>query len=440
MATDVQNWTKAYNKKNPKATDAARKAALAKWQRARGQSSGAATGTNPGNSLPTGWGMTRTPDILGSWAAKPNLDPTDYEIEQGQDKKYYARKRTELTGLESYQKEALKKWDSDSTNRGTLLTGAEQQAVNAASTIGNAASGRMSDLAGIIQSAPQSQGLGGVSTGSGVTQQTGSADQRAAALSAGAGAQLAATQMATSAAEQAKSVPTLAAYSMASLANKARSDDSATRQKLLSAFRASNAEAAAAKDEAIAQTYTDQARLLAAAIQSGGRITAEQLSQMGQNFRTTQTNETSLANNAADNATSTANNDATAGAQANRDAAKRRDDFVNNISYRIDGQLTTGVNADGKPTESLKGGTDMPMAVINDAISQKIPLGPVLAKVASSNRGKVIRKPRIAMQILQKMLAAGIPRATAVLTIQRNLGVNLSPGGGVVAGPPSPGR
>lgn len=440
MATDKQNWTKAYNKKNPNATPAARAAAFQAWQKARNRrgSGGGQSAATP--QLPEGWGMNKTPDILGSWANKPNLNVDEYEVEKGLDGKYYARKRTELTGLEPYQKLAVSKWDTDSANRSNLMSGVESQAINAATTIGNAGSARMSDLASIIQAAPQSQGLGGVQSGGGMTQQTQSADQRASALSAGANAQLAATQMATAASQQAKNAPTLAGYAMASLANKARSDDSATRQKLISAFRSSNAEAKAAKDEAIAQTYTDQARLLAAAIQSGARITAEQLSQMGQNFRTTQTNETSLANNAADNATSTANNAATTGAQARQDAAKRRDEFVGNIAYRIDGTLTTGVNADGKPTESLKGGTDMPMSVINDAISQKIPLGPVLAKVAGTNRGKVIKKPRIAMQILQKMLAAGIPRATAIDTIRRNLGVNLAPGGGVVAGPPSPGR
>ena len=439
MATDKQNWTKAYNKKNPNATAAARKAAFEKWQKAR--SRGTTTkDTSPGATLPSGWGMTRGPDVLGSWANRPNLDPTEYEIEQGQDKKFYARKRTELTGLEGYQKQAIAKWDADAAARSGLMSGVETQAVNASRAIGDSGAARMADLATLIQASPQSQALGGVSTSGGTTQQTSSPDQAASGEAAGSAARLAAVQMATSAQEQAKNAPTLAGYSMASLTNQARSNDSATRQKLLSAFRQSNTEAQSAKDTAIARTYSDQARLLAAAIQSGARLTAEQIQQMGENFRTTQSNETSLANNAADNETSVTNTTTTANNDARAKRVQTTNDFVGKIVNRIDGVLSTTVDSTGKETEKLTGGGEMPMSLINEALSRKIPLGPVLSAIAGTNRGKAIRKPRTAMQIYQKMIAAGIPRRTALLTIQRNLGVNLAPGGGVVAGPPSPRR
>jgi hypothetical protein len=161
---------------------------------------------------------------------------------------------------------------------------------------------------------------------------------------------------------------------------------------------------------------------------------------MGQNARTTQTNETALSMNNDDNATSSQNNQNTTNSKARADRIKRRDDFVGGIKLRLDGEYTSGIDANGKPTSSIKGGTEMPMAVINDAIAQKIPLGPVLAAVAGSARGKVIRKPQAAQQILAKMVAAGIPRNTAIAVIARQLGVDLRPGGGVVAGPPSPVR
>ena len=161
---------------------------------------------------------------------------------------------------------------------------------------------------------------------------------------------------------------------------------------------------------------------------------------MGQNARATQANETALTMNNDDNVTTTNTNLNTTNAAQNKERAKTRDTFVNGIKERLDGTFTSGVDANGKATSSTKGGTEMPMSVINDAIARKIPLGPVLAAVAGSARGKAIRKPAAAKQILAKMLAAGIPYATAIAAIQTNLQVNLRPGGGVTAGPPSPVR
>jgi len=435
VATDKQNWTKAYNKKNPNATAAARQAAFVKWQKARSRST-APKDTSPGATLPSGWGMTRGPDVLGSWASRPNLDPTEYEIEQGQDKKYYARKRTELTGLEGYQKQAVAKWDADAAARSGLMSGVETQAINASRAIGDSGAARMSDLAALIQASPQSQALGGVSTGSGTTQQTSSPDQAASGEAAGSAARLAAVQMATSAQEQAKNAPTLAGYSMASLTNQARSNDSATRQKLLSAFRQSNAEALAAKDASIARTYSDQARLLAAAIQSGAKLTAEQIQQMGANFRNTQNNETSLANNAADNQTSTDNTTTTTNNAARAARVKATNEFVGRIASRMDGDVST---SDGKVT--IKGGDTGWQQIVNEAIARKVPLGPVLRTVASTQRGRALSgNPKFALWIMRRMRSAGIPERTAISTIASTLNVNLAPGGGVFAGPPSPRR
>lgn len=439
MATDVQNWTKAYNKKNPKATDAMRKAALAKWQKAKkGGGAGAGTGTNPGNSLPVGWGMTRGPDVLGSWANKPNLDPTEYEIEQGQDKKYYARKRTELTGLEGYQKDAIRKWDADTANRSNLMSGVETQAVNAASTIGNAGAARMSDLATLIQSAPQSQALGGVATGSGATQQMQSSDQQAPAQSAGANARLAAVQMATAAEQQAKAAPTLAGYSMASLTNQARSNDAATRQKLLSAFRTSNAEAQAAKDTAIAKTYSDQARLLAASIQSGARITAEQISQMGENYRNTQDNEVSLANNAADNATSGANNAANNAATAGADRTKATRAFVATIPTLLMGKQSESTDASGKTTRTVTQAGVSPMAVLQQGLAQGIPAGPILAALMGQNtpalnklwkpNARKTNRPK-AIEVGRLLLSKGVSPRNVQRVVLRYMGIDLGPNG-----------
>lgn len=439
MATDKQNWTKAYNKKNPNATAAARNAAFQAWQKAKKGGSG---GSSTKTQLPEGWGMDKTPDILGSWASKPNLNVDDYEVEKGLDGKYYARKRTELTGLEPYQKQAIARFDSDTASRSNLMSGVESQAINASRAIGDAGAARMADLASIIQSAaPASQGLGGVSTGGGATQQTQSADQQAGANAAGANARLAATQVAAGAQQQAQAAPTLAGYAMSSLTNQARSNDSATRQKLLSAFRSSNADALAAKNKSIAQTYTDQARLLAAAIQSGSRITAEQLSQMGQNFRNTQSNETSLANNAADNATSTANTGANNAADARADKVKTTNAFIGKIASRMDGEPSTVDDGKGGTKVTIKGGGTGWQQIVNEALAQKIPIGPVLASIKSTQRGRGLNgNAKFAMWILKRMKASGIPDRTAIQAINNNLGVNLAPGGGVIAGPPSPRR
>ena len=437
MATEKENWTKAYNRKNPKATAAARAAAYKTWQDKR-NSAGNGTTTPTPLGLPTGWGMEKGPDIVGSWKTKPNLNSDEFEIEQGTDKKWYGRRITELTGLDPWMKQAVSKWDTDQANRSSLLSGIEAQAVNASKTIADAGAARMKDLATLVNApAQQSQALGGVA---GAPQQVASGDQQAGGIAAGSAAKLAIAQMADNANTVAASAPTIAANSIATLANRERSDSATNRQKLISAFQTTVANAKSATSKALAQTYTDQARLLAAAIQSGAKITAEQLNQMGQNARTTQTNETSLANNAADNATSVTNNTNTANARSSADRAKRRDDFVGGIKTRLDGELTTGVGADGKPTSSIKGGTEMPMSVINDALAQKIPMGPVLAAVAGSARGKAIKKPGPAQQILAKMVAAGIPRATAIAVIGRQLGIDLRPGHGVVAGPVLPGR
>jgi hypothetical protein len=437
MATDKQNWTKSYNRANPNATAAARAAAFRSWQNKR-NGTGGTTNTNTPLGLPDGWGMEKGPDIVGSWKAKPNLNSDEFDVQQGTDKKWYGRRITELTGLDPWMRQAVSKWDTDQANRSNLLSGIESQAVNASRTIADAGAARMKDLAALVNApAQQSQALGAVAGG---PQQMASGDQQAGGIAAGSAAKLAISQMADNANTVAASAPTIAANSIATLANKERSDSAVTRQKLISAFQTTVAEAKAAKSKALAQTYTDQARLLAAAIQSGAKITAEQLNQMGQNARTTQTNETALSMNNDDNTTSSQNNQNTTNSQARADRVKRRDDFVGGIKLRLDGEYTSGIDANGKATSSIKGGTEMPMAVINDAIAQKIPLGPVLAAVAGSARGKAIRKPKAAQQILAKMVAAGIPRNTAIAVIARQLGVDLRPGGGVVAGPPSPVR
>ena len=408
------------------------------YARKKAKSAPATTPANAPLGLPDGWGMTRTPDIIGSWAAKPNLSPDQYEVGQGSDKKWYGRPVTELTGLDPWMKQAIAKSDANDAYRNNVMTGVTEQAVSASKGMAEAGAKRMTDLAAMVNApAQQSQALGGVAGG---PQQMTSPDSQAGGIAAGEAAKIAISQMAREANTSAAGAPTLARSAITSLANTERSNASMDRAKLVSAFQGSVTAAKAATSKAMAQTYTDQARLLAAAISSGAKLTAEQINQMGQNARATQANETALTMNNDDNFTTTNTNLNTTQSAQNKERAKTRDTFVNGIKERLDGTFTSGVDANGKATSSTKGGTEMPMSVINDAIARKIPLGPVLAAVAGSARGKAIRKPAAAKQILAKMLAAGIPYATAVAAIQTNLQVNLRPGGGVIAGPPSPVR
>lgn len=441
MATDKQNWTKAYNKKNPKATAAQRAAAFAAWQKAKkGRAgSGGGGGANTPMQLPEGWGMTKGPDIVGGWTNKPNLNADEFELAQGLDKKWYGRRLGELSGLEPWMKTAVQKWDSDQANRSSLMTGLQTQAVNAAQTLADAGSARLTDLAKIAnQSSQQSQALGGVAGG---PQQMSSPDARAGSVAADSAARAALTSAATAATQAAPNATTLASNSIGTLINRDRSESAATRQKLLTAFRESVASANAAKDKAIAQTYTDQARLLAAAIQSGARLTSEQISQMGQNFRTTQTNETSLANNAADNATSTANAGAGTAARAGAARTKKTNAFVAEIPKLVDGTTSVSVGADGKTSTTVSGGGNGWEYVMGQAIAQGIPLGPVLGALAStSTLGKVLRgNRRNATRIALWMRSKGIPNATIRQVISKHLGVDVGANAGV-AGPPSPGR
>jgi hypothetical protein len=438
VATDKQNWTKAYNKKNPKATAAQRATAFASWQKSKGRGSGGSGGGNTPLGLPEGWGMTKTPDMVGSWANKPNLSSDEFEVAQGTDKKWYGRRLNEFTGLEPWMRDAVKKWDTDQTNRSNIMSGVQTEAINAARGLADSSAGRLTDLAKIAsQSSQQSQALGGVAGGP--QQMATSADAQAGAVAAGSAARAALTNAATSANQLAPSATTLATNAMTTLTNNARSESAATRQKLLSAFRSTVAAANAAKDTAIAKTYSDQARLLAAAIQSGARITEEQLSQMGQNFRNTQTNETSLANNAADNQTSVQNNTANNNAAANAASAKRRDTFVAAIPGMLAGKSSTTLDANGNIkslTESVAPASWK--TVVQQAVGQKIPLGPVLASLASQR--PALRGNRAwAGWIASQMRSARMPNRTIQQTILRSLGVDVGTNGGL-AGPGSPGR
>jgi hypothetical protein len=218
--------------------------------------------------------------------------------------------------------------------------------------------------------------------------------------------QLAATQAATSAQQAAEAKPGIAQYAMQSLANRQTSADSAKRQELVNAYRKLKSAEATAESEAIARNYSDQARLIAAAIQSGASITREQLSQMGQNFRNTQDNETSVYNNNVDAAVSSGNNTNTTTNSAANARRKSRDTFVTSIPNLLEGRASVRTNPTTGEIESVteQRAPMNPQQVINQAIAMKIPMGSV---ITAMNARPELRNQPFRNWLVRRLRASG---------------------------------
>ena len=378
MASERANWLKAYRRKNSSAKwgDSTTDKAYARWKAAKNRKS------DP-SRLPEGWGTDRT-GIAGSWRDKPNLNTDEWELDQNTDGLWFGRRRTELTGLDPWMKQSVGKWDRDAAARAALTKAAGDQATSSVRAIGTAGAASMKDLAGLIN-----------------TKMQGNAEASAGSGAMSAAQQLAATQAAASAQRSAETQPGIAQYAMQSLANRQASDDSAKRAELVNAYRKLKSAEATAESEAIAQSYSDQARLIAAAIQSGASITREQLSQMGQNFRNTQDNETSVLNNNVDAATSASS---TAAAD-NRQRAKNTQSFISAIPGLLEGKSSVRVGTNGE-VESITE-TKAPMnaqGVINQAIAMKIPMGSV---IRAMNARPELRKQPFRNWLVRRLRASG---------------------------------
>lgn len=423
MATEFQNWLKAYRRKKPNAAvNKDTKAAYQRWKDKRAGRSGGGTGTTPKPpSLPDGWGTTRTPDVLGSWKDKPNLNPNDYEIGQNADGAYFARPRTEMTGLQPWMVQSLRRFDDDARKRQELIGGVQTQGINANKAIGDAGATRMNDLATLIQT------------------RSGTGEAGAGAQAGMAAAQEAATQAAANAQNAATNSNTLLTASLASLANKERSDTAASRQSIMQAYRNTIAAADNAKTAAIAKTYTDQARILAASIQAGARITEQQISDLNANLRNTQDNETSIANNALDNVTSGNNAGNNAAGKARAANAKKRDEYLKKIPDMLRGDISVTTGADGRSSSTVRRAPMGWQAVINDAAAKGIPLGSVLGVIASDpSVGAALKRNRtFQTQVANLLRSKGVPAKTVRAVMRKHLGVDPGANPGVF-GPPSP--
>lgn len=385
MASERANWLKAYRRKNKKAGwgDANTVKAYNRWKAAK---SGGKTDEPAG--LPEGWGTDRT-GIAGSWKDKPNLNVDDWELDQNSDGLWFGRRRTELTGLDPWMKQSVGKWDRDAAARAALTKAAGDQATSAVRAVSQAGAKSASDLATLIN-----------------TKMQGNAEASAGSGAMAAAQQLAATQAATSAQQAAEAKPGIAQYAMQSLANRQASSDSAKRQELVNAYRKLKSAEATAESEAIARNYSDQARLIAAAIQSGASITREQLSQMGQNFRNTQDNETSVYNNNVDAAVSSGNNTNTTTNSAANARRKSRDTFVTSIPNLLEGRASVRTNPTTGEIESVteQRAPMNPQQVINQAIAMKIPMGSV---ITAMNARPELRNQPFRNWLVRRLRASG---------------------------------
>lgn len=385
MASERANWLKAYRRKNKKAggwNDANTVKAYNRWKAAK------SGGEKKPAGLPEGWGTDRT-GIAGSWKDKPNLNVDDWETAQNSDGLWFGRRRTELTGLDPWMKQSIGKWDRDAAARAALTKAAGDQATSAVRAVGQAGAKSASDLATLIN-----------------TKMQGNAEASAGSGAMAAAQQLAATQAATSAQQAAEAKPGIAQYAMQSLANRQASTDSAKRQELVNAYRKLKSAEAEAQSEAIAQNYSDQARLIAAAIQSGASITREQLSQMGQNFRNTQDNETSVLNNNVDAAVSSGNNANTTTNSATNARRKSTQTFITSIPNLLEGKASIRTNPTTGEVESVteQRAPMNPQQVINQAIAMKIPMGSV---ITAMNARPELRNQSFRNWLVRRLRASG---------------------------------
>lgn len=397
MASERANWLKSYRRKNKKAgwNDPTTVAAYNRWKSSKSKKNDKSAPAG----LPDGWGTDRT-GVAGSWKDKPNLNVDDWETAQNTDGLWFGRRRTELTGLDPWMKQSVGKWDRDAAARAALTKTAGDQATSAVRAIGEAGAASMRDLAGLIN-----------------TKMQGNAEASAGSGALAAAQQLAATQAAASAQRASEAQPGIAQYAMQSLANQQSSSDAAKRQELINAYRKLKSAEAEAQSDAIAKSYSDQARLIAAAIQSGSNITREQISQMGQNFRNTQDNETSILNNNVDANTSVGNNTRSTTTSATNTRNKSTQAFLTSIPGLLEGKSSVRINPTSGEVESVteQRAPMNPQQVINQAIAMKIPMGSV---IRAMNARPELRRQPFRNWLVRRMRASGYGQSSINAVLQ----------------------
>jgi hypothetical protein len=159
---------------------------------------------------------------------------------------------------------------------------------------------------------------------------------------------------------------------------------------------------------------------------------------MGQNARTTQTNETALSMNNDDNTTSSQNNTNTANANASADRRKATSTFVAGVPELIMGKQSETTDANGKTSRTITQQGISPMQVLTQGLAQGIPAGPILGAIMGQstpainklwrpNAGKTNR-PK-AIQVGNLLLSKGVSAANVRKVVLRYMGIDLGPSG-----------
>lgn len=377
-------------------------------------------------SRPQGWGAD---GVVGGWQKAPNLDANLWEIGTNVAGRYFARPITELTGLTAPQRQAIAAYDKRAAAQMAQYDAIGNQAYNDTKARADNLTQQLRDIAALSGNQQTSQAAPGIQAGGGQTQTMVNAAGVQQQTAHSEAAQAVAKQAATFAAQRALNAPQNARDTVNNAATQYRMKSDASRGQMVTSLQNAVLSAKAAKDKATADLYNNQARVIAAAIAAGAKLSAEEMAQLGANARAQLQSDTTVATNNADNATTTTTAGATADAKVREQRRKDTLAFVGTIPGLLRGE-STDVTGPGGTQQTVKKQPLMPLEVLNLALAKRIPIGPVLQAIVTSNVTTTAgwRNNRAkARQVRDVLLRNGLPWRTIRQVVATHMNIDLGP-------------
>lgn len=377
-------------------------------------------------SRPQGWGAD---GVVGGWQKAPNLDANLWEIGTNVAGRYFARPITELTGLTAPQRQAIAAYDKRAAAQMAQYDAIGNQAYNDTKARADNLTQQLRDIAALSGNQQTSQAAPGIQAGGGQTQTMVNAAGVQQQTAHSEAAQAVAKQAATFAAQRALNAPQNARDTVSNAATQYRMKSDASRGQMVTSLQNAVLSAKAAKDKATADLYNNQARVIAAAIAAGAKLSSEEMAQLGANARAQLQSDTTIAANNADNATTTTTAGATADAKVREQRRKDTLAFVGTIPGLLRGE-STDVTGPGGTQQTVKKQPLMPLEVLNLALAKRIPIGPVLQAIVTSNVTTTAgwRNNRAkARQVRDVLMRNGLPWRTIRQVVATHMNIDLGP-------------
>lgn len=381
-------------------------------------------------SRPQGWGAD---GVVGGWQKAPNLDANLWEIGTNVAGRYFARPITELTGLTAPQRQAIAAYDKRAAAQMAQYDAIGNQAYNDTKARADNLTQQLRDIAALSGNQQTSQAAPGIQAGGGQTQTMVNAAGVQQQTAHSEAAQAVARQAATFAAQRALNAPQNARDTVSNAATQYRMKSDASRGQMVTSLQNAVLSAKAAKDKATADLYNNQARVIAAAIAAGAKLSAEEMAQLGANARAQLQSDTTIAANNADNATTGATGAASSNDKVRAQRKKDTAAFVDEVPGLLSGKREIK-DQPGGVTVTQKRPKLSPMAVLQQGLARGIPAGPIIATIVAQNPRDTSsailmwkNNRQKALEVAQVLLRNGVGPVAARKVIARYMNVDVGP-------------